>query len=59
MKIEGWAIIEKSTGIVVDIILYDGVSEYFVPETQFLVKAPEYVRAGWIYNQNGTFTENV
>jgi len=59
MKTEGWAIVEKETGIVLNLIIYDGSSEYFVPDTTILVKAPDYVRIGWIYNQDGTFTENV
>jgi hypothetical protein len=59
MKIEGWAIVEKATGIVLEVILYDGVSEYAVAESNFLVKAPDYVRIGWLYNGDGTFTENV
>jgi hypothetical protein len=58
MKIETWAIVEKETGIVLELIIYDGVSEYSIPDTSILVKAPDYVRVGWFYKQDGTFTQD-
>jgi hypothetical protein len=52
-----YAIINTSTNIVENVILWDGVSDWIPPENHIAVNAEDtIVGPKWIYNKNGSFT---
>lgn len=53
-----WCIISTSGDAVLNIIIWDGVTEYTPPEGTYLVPATDDVEIGWIYDsQNNDYFE--
>ena len=47
-----WCIIDTFTNQVLNVIVWDGVTEYSPPEGTYLRPAKEPVEVGWVYNSN-------